>query len=184
MKPSLTQQAHERLTSYLSPGDTAVDATVGNGHDTLFLARQVGPEGQVIGLDIQDAALRVARSRLEQAGVAAQVKLLQEGHERLDQVLPEAMKGQVKAVMFNLGYLPGSDQRIVTRADTTLYALAAALDVLHPQGCISLLVYRGHQGGEEEYQAILQWLDDEDCQWQFAQPAGPAHAPVLIHIRP
>lgn len=183
MRRPLTQLAHDLLAPMLSTGDLTVDATVGNGHDTLFLARKVGPDGRVIGLDIQESALRVAQSRLSQAGAMKQVTLVQEGHERLDEVLPTDMQGKLKAVMFNLGYLPGGDRSIVTRANTTIDALRTALKNLHPDGCISLMVYRGHAGGHEEYQAIIDWLDRQSCQWQFPQKPGPDHAPVLIHIQ-
>ena len=37
----------------LRPGDMAVDATAGNGADTLALARMVGPDGVVHGIDVQ-----------------------------------------------------------------------------------------------------------------------------------
>ncbi|MCP1727703.1 tRNA1(Val) A37 N6-methylase TrmN6 [Natronospira proteinivora] len=185
MKPPLTQLAHDHLEPLLRPGDYAVDATVGNGHDTLFLAGQVGESGHVLGLDIQEAAIRVAGGRLRQAGLDNRVSLIQTGHERLTDILPTEMQGRLKVVMFNLGYLPGGDQQLITRADTTLEALSAALSQLAEDGLISLMVYRGHPGGQEEYQAILDWLKAEECRWSLP-PVGerPDHAPILMHIHP
>lgn len=162
-----------------------MDATVGNGHDTCFLAEQVGEHGRVLGLDIQEAALRVTRSRLEQAGLADRVTLVQSGHERLERVLPEAMRGRLRVVMFNLGYLPGGDHALVTKPETTLTALSVALGHLLPDGVISLMVYRGHSGGDEEYRAIEEWLATAPC--RVSRPAAgerPDHAPVLLHITP
>ena len=45
--------ARDALLQAVNAGDTVVDATMGNGHDTLFLAEQVGPEGHVCAFDIQ-----------------------------------------------------------------------------------------------------------------------------------
>jgi len=185
MKSPLTQQAHAQLAAIISPGDYAVDATVGNGHDTLFLAKAVGEQGRVLGLDIQEAAIRVTRQRVRGAGLEARVTLVQRGHEQLKEVLPEAMQGRLRVVMFNLGYLPGGDQQLITRADTTLAALSAALDQLSEDGLISLLIYRGHAGGQEEYQAILEWLRDHHHPWSLpVGDQGPGHAPVLVHVGP
>ena len=40
----------------MKPGETVVDATAGNGHDTIFLSRLVGPSGRVIAFDIDPQA--------------------------------------------------------------------------------------------------------------------------------
>ena len=41
--PPLTRQVQQRIEGALGNGELALDATAGNGHDTLFLARCVGP---------------------------------------------------------------------------------------------------------------------------------------------
>lgn len=141
----------------------AVDATAGNGHDTLFLARCVGEDGLVLACDVQRAALEATRARLEAAGLAGRVRLALEGHEHLARLLaapapdgsaPDALSG-VAAAMFNLGFLPGSDKRVVTRPDTTLAALDGLLPRIAPGGVISLHLYTGHDGGAEEASAVL-----------------------------
>ncbi len=151
--------ALERLGRPLS----AVDATAGNGHDTLFLARCVGEEGLVLACDVQQVALDATRARLEAAGLAGRVRLVLGGHEHLGRWLdaaapdgpaPSPLSG-VAAAMFNLGFLPGSDKRVVTRPDTTLAALEALLPRLAPGGVISLHLYTGHGGGAEEAAAVL-----------------------------
>lgn len=154
---SLVQQAHQLITDLLGPGDIAIDATVGNGHDTLFLASCVGASGKVYGFDIQQQALDSAYHRLEQAGQSAQVSLYHAGHETMGFMVPEMVQGKVKAVMFNLGYLPGGDKRRTTAASTTLAALQAALSLLAPGGVISLLAYTGHPGGREEAELVKGW---------------------------
>lgn len=154
---SLVQQAHQLLIDVLQPSDIAIDATVGNGHDTLFLAQQVGEQGKVYGFDIQQRALDSAWQRLEQAGVSAQVSLYHAGHETMGFMVPESAQGRVKVVMFNLGYLPGGDKGRTTAASTTLAALQAALMMLAPGGVISLLAYTGHPGGREEAELLKAW---------------------------
>ncbi len=157
MRLSLVLQAHQAVAAVLGPGDTAIDATVGNGHDTLFLARCVGASGKVYGFDIQQQALDSAYQRLQQAGQAAQVALFHAGHETMSLLLPESMQGGVRAVMFNLGYLPGGDKQRTTGASTTLAALQAAVSLLAPGGVISLLAYTGHPGGRDEAELVKGW---------------------------
>ena len=160
--PRLTAIAQAAVTEVLVAGMTAVDATVGNGHDTLFLARRVGDTGRVYGFDVQATALDAARTRLASAGLAGRVCLLQAGHEALAQRLPMPLRGRVGAVMFNLGYLPGSDKHCITQARTTLPALQLAADWLAPGGLLTVLAYRGHAGGEREADAVAEWCRGVD----------------------
>ena len=156
----LTRRAHAALASMLHSGDIAVDATAGNGHDTLFLARDVGPAGRVHAFDVQPAALVATRARLAAEDRADIVALHHAGHERMREVLPASLVGRVRAVVFNLGYLPGSgDRAVITRAETTASALAAARGLIASRGLISVLVYRGHPGGPEEAETVRGWLD-------------------------
>ena len=53
----LSLQKHFIL-AHLKPGDRAVDFTMGNGYDTVFLSQTVGETGEVFAFDIQPAALR------------------------------------------------------------------------------------------------------------------------------
>jgi len=154
----LTALAHQRLAAVLAAGDIAIDATTGNGHDTLFLTRQIAPDGQVHAFDIQPQALEATQERLAQAGLAERVTLHLAGHERMREHLPAELAGRVAAVTFNLGYLPGGDHGLVTRPDTTLAALVQASALLRPGGLLSVLVYRGHAGGREEAEAVAGWF--------------------------
>ncbi len=154
---SLVQQAHIALAEIIHQGDVVIDATVGNGHDTLFLAQCIGEHGTVYGFDIQEAALDEAYRRLMEAGLASRASLYHAGHEAMAMVLPESIRGRVKAVMFNLGYLPGGDKQRTTQIATTLTALEQAREMLAPGGTISLLAYTGHPGGREEAEAVKAW---------------------------
>ena len=147
-----TELAHSLVRNALSPGGWAIDATVGNGHDTLFLAELAGATGRVFGFDIQEQALASASTRV---GHLPQVTLHHAGHERLAELLPEDARGRIAAVMFNLGYLPGDDHAVTTRSETTIAALDQALDLLAVKGLITMVLYTGHPGGKEEAAVVL-----------------------------
>lgn len=155
-KPLL--MARELVSGYVSPGDTVVDATAGNGYDTLFLAELVGEQGKVYSFDIQSEAISRTTSKLLDANLLPRVRLICSGHENLASYLKE----KVSAVMFNLGYLPGSDHSLVTRPETTLTALKASLEKLTPGGIITIVLYSGHAGGEEEKKIILDYCSKLD----------------------
>lgn len=153
----LTAQAHAWLRPLLQAGDVAIDATAGNGQDTLFLAKCVGTTGRVFAFDLQPSAIERTEARLESAGVN-HATLLQRCHSELAAAIPSEHHGHVAAVMFNLGYLPGGDRALVTRPETTCAALSQTLELLRPAGAVSILVYPGHPGGEVEAAAVAQWL--------------------------
>jgi hypothetical protein len=176
----LTRVAQQALSGVVQAGDLAIDATVGNGHDLVFLAKQVGIRGHVLGFDIQTAALQQARARIAGAGLGERVSLRLCGHENMVAALPVEWPGQVAAVMFNLGYLPGFDKSLVTRAETTVIALSQALSVLRAGGLISLLAYRGHPGGAAEVTAVDAWLAQCGRQCRVVRHDSPG--PILYLV--
>ena len=165
MLAPILAQARDLVRSALTPGDTAVDATVGNGHDTLFLAECVGPTGRVVGFDIQPSALAATTRRLREAGLDDRVDLLLRGHEEMFAWFAEsASPPSPKAVMFNLGYQPGGDKSVITRPVTTVIALGSALDLVVPGGVITTVLYPGHEGGRAETEAVLSWAGEVPAQ--------------------
>ena len=150
----LTEKVHHILSNHLKEGDRAIDATAGNGYDTLFLAGQVGSSGMVIAIDIQDCAVQSTRERLESAGLIDRVRLETEDHAVALKKLIVVDHEKVAAITFNLGYLPGSDKSIQTRAESTEAALAASIQLLVPGGCLCVTAYRGHSGGISEAETV------------------------------
>jgi len=136
-------------------GAIVVDGTVGNGHDTLFLANLVGESGHVFGFDVQASGLANAQERLEQAGMADRATLILAGHETVAENLPQGTS--VSGGMYNLGYLPGSDHAVITRAQTTIASLEALLPMGEPNGVVTVHIYTGHEGGTAEGDAVLTW---------------------------
>ena len=143
--------SHLLLKENIAAGDTVVDATAGNGHDSKFFFFLLGNEGEVYSFDIQQEAVNKSRELLEENDLAAQVKLILDSHANLDQYLTK----KIKAAVFNLGYLPGGDKNIITRKESTITALDKLTSLLKDNGIIILVIYSGHPGGEEEKKAIL-----------------------------
>lgn len=154
--PRPTALAHWLAERALAAGDVAVDATCGNGHDTLALARLVGPKGRVTAFDIQPAALEVTRRALAAADLDdGRVRLVHDCHTRL---AAHVAPGSAAWVMFNLGYLPGGERAVTSHTDTTLAALDAARAVLRPGGVLAVTCYPGHPEGALEARAVEHWL--------------------------
>lgn len=147
---------HTTIRQVVQAGDTVIDATAGNGYDTLFLASCVGSTGKVVAFDIQPAAIASTRAKLESAGMSDWVDLIQTGHERMN----EYIKSDVRAIMFNLGYLPGVDKNCTTTAITTLKAMQAGLAHLVPDGILAVVIYPGHEQGKIEAEAVLSWAEE------------------------
>lgn len=146
--------ARDLIATSLKPGGFAIDATCGNGHDTLFLAEKVGPHGAVLAFDVQAVAITNTQGKLAEAELLHRVTLTQAGHENLVYYLDR----NVDAVMFNLGFLPGGDHEIKTSADTTVSALQTVMTHLAPKGIVTLVIYTGHDGGNVEYDAVRNYL--------------------------
>lgn len=159
--PDVLSAAHQFVEARVRAGETVVDATLGNGHDTAFLAETVGATGRVYGFDVQAAAVESTRERLETKELIDRVTLHEAGHERLQDLLPETVQGEVAAVMFNLGYLPGGETDCITAPETTIPALKAAVEVLRPGGVLTVVLYTGHEGGAREAQLVRDWASEQ-----------------------
>ena len=143
------EMAHDFLAQVITKDDVVVDATMGNGHDTLFLAKLAK---QVYAFDIQEQALEKTNQRLQAAGLT-NVQLILQGHETVDQFVSE-----LKAAIFNLGYLPSADKSIITRPHTTIEALEKLCHMLVRGGRIAIMIYYGHEGGNLEKDAVLNYV--------------------------
>lgn len=174
--------AHTLLKESLKEGDTAIDATCGNGNDTLFLSQTVGPSGKVYGFDIQEQAIKKTKEKLQEND-RQNVSLIQDSHGKIPDYIKEDLFG---GAIFNLGYLPKSDKTIITKPHSTLAAVEAILDKLKTGGLVILVIYYGHAGGIEEKEVVLSYTSQlnqkeyQVLQYKFINQQN--HAPFLIAI--
>ena len=151
----IVELSHLLLKEHISPRDIVVDATMGNGQDTMFLAKHAK---HVYAFDIQRIALTHTINLLTKNNLS-NVTLFHESHEHISALVPE-----FKGVVFNLGYLPTGDHDITTTNETTLFSLHMILSLLHKDGFVLMVVYPGHEKGLEEAMALDDYLSHVDHQ--------------------
>ena len=150
----LLQLQKQFILNHLTEGDVAVDFTMGNGHDTEFLSKTVGENGHVYAFDVQEQALASTAENLEKAGCVHNYTLILDSHHNVKKYV----EGPIKAGMFNLGYLPGSDKKITTMRKTTMPAIEAAVDLLDHGGILLVAVYPGHAEGDAEGKMVQDYF--------------------------
>jgi len=179
--PRPTALAHEFAAGFIGRGDLVIDATCGNGHDTLQLARLVGPHGKVLAFDIQPAALAETACRLKSEGLDdGRVQLIEGCHTTMAE---HAAPAGAALVVFNLGYLPGGDHALTTAAGTTVVALDAAVRVLRSGGLLMVTCYPGHPEGAREAEVVRGWMRAASERGArvaaYSQPFTQKPAPIL-----
>ena len=142
------------LSQHIKAGDTVADFTMGNGNDTLWLSTQVGENGRVYAFDIQQQALDNTKKNLTEKGAPENYTLILDSHSNLKNYI----EGNIKAGVFNLGYLPGADKSKTTLRETTRKAVTDAIDILDHDGILLIAVYPGHEEGALEGQMLGEML--------------------------
>ena len=143
------------LAARLADPRLCIDATCGNGHDTLFLCSVAGENGRVIGLDILPQAAANTNALLAANGMAAIGRAECCDHRELLRFAPP---GSADCVMFNFGWLPGAAHDVHSTADSTLPALQAGLDALKPGGVLAAVLYSGKVIGNAEKKAAAEFF--------------------------
>lgn len=144
------------LLPKLKDARVVVDATVGNGNDTLFLAENTA--AKVYGFDIQEQALANAKKLLIEHNKLENCQLILDSHLNFEKYIPES----IQAAVFNLGYLPQADHNITTTAEVTIPTLELMLSKLSLGGIIVIVVYWGHANGKVEKERLLEWCVNID----------------------
>lgn len=187
----IVQWSHQLVCEVLQPGDLAVDLTAGKGRDTLALARAVDLSGQVVAFDLQPDAVQQTSTFLAENGLSAVLHDVSEPLSGLPGIylvcschsqLARLLRCPAKAIIANLGYLPGGDQILITRPETTLLALQQSLDLLAPGGRLAVTIYPSHPGGAEEAQAVDHFfaaLPSDTWQVLLVRAANRPEAPYL-----
>lgn len=149
-----TDTAMYMACGYMKPGGVFVDATCGNGHDTLAMMSM--KPSKLYAFDIQQTALDNTRSLLRRSGYDSElasgvIRLICDSHENMSSYV----RGQADVIMFNLGYLPGERKDITTQTASTVKAVRSALQLLAKDGLICVTMYSGHPEGRREKEALL-----------------------------
>ena len=172
---------------YIREGDTAVDATAGNGNDTLALSALVGEKGKVYAFDIQKTALDRTKKLLAERGTYDNVVLICGSHENMSHHIEE--KGRVSAIVFNLGYLPSGDRSIFTRAKSSPTSIEEGLKIIKKGGIISIVTYPGTEEGKAEADAVLSYTGALDsgkyhvCRLTMPNQKGAPPEIIWIEIK-
>lgn len=154
--------AHRYWSQLIKPGDTVIDATCGNGFDTLKLCQLAltKDKGKVYAFDIQPDAIESSQHFLS-AHLTDDLKNRLEFQLRSHVTFPDSIKeNSVKLIVYNLGYLPGGDKTVTTHCSTTLQSLGRAMHLIQPLGAISITCYPGHAEGAKEQEALLTFVSD------------------------
>lgn len=182
----ITTVTHHILSEVIKEGDIVLDGTVGNGNDTLFLAKGVGNNGKVYGFDIQEQAIKKTKERLIENKVDKSVKLIHDSHDNIAKYITE----ELDIAVFNLGYLPGGDKSIVTKAKSTINAINQCLGLLKYKGLLSVTVYYGHEGGVAEKNAVESFVTHIDSRQYnvvkidyINRPNNPPYLYLMERIR-
>lgn len=167
------------VPQFVSPGDCVIDATVGNGKDTVALSQLVGPTGTVIGFDIQRTAIEKTRELVDAMVPGHCVRLIHDCHSKLEAYvdIPIAL------IVFNLGYLPGGDKTVTTLPETTLKAMRDSLERLTVGGKLAAVLYPGHFQGAMEADVVKAWasgLDQREYAVMLVTPTNQINNPPQL----
>lgn len=179
----ITEWCSHFIRLHVKPGDFCIDATMGNGHDTLLLSRLAGENGKVLAFDIQKDALAHTQELLEKETTAHNYELLLDSHINMSRY---AEPDTVDCIVFNFGYLPGGDHALATQASTSVTAILEGLRLLKKGGLMSLCIYSGGDTGFEERDALLACVRGLDCKkylvivTEYAN--RPNHPPIPMMI--
>jgi len=167
------------LDHHLKPGWVCIDATLGHGNDLLYMSDMVGPQGRVVGFDIQKDAIDSSADMLKKKAQYQNYDLVHAGHE----TMADHVEGPVDFIIFNLGYLPKGDKTITTKETTTLEAIKAGLGLLRQHGLLWLVIYSGHEAGQLEARALEAYasqLEQKNYSVMKMQAINQANRPPYI----
>lgn len=180
----ITEWCHHFIKEQVHPGDFCIDATMGNGHDTMLLCQLVGEKGQVLAFDIQKLACEKTKKRLQETGLPNNYRLILDSHSHMNQY---ANANSVDCIIFNFGYLPGGDHSLATKASTSITAIQQGLTLLKKGGLMSLCIYSGGDSGFEERDVLLSYLKELDSKKYLVILSSyynrPKNPPIPVLIR-
>ena len=179
-RKTILNYVHNLIDSYIKENDIVIDATIGNGNDTLYLSKTV-ESGKVFGFDIQDKAIKNTKELLDNNN-CHNYKLFLSSHNKMSSILSDYL-GKVSLVLFNLGYLPNGDKNITTNYETTIEAIEESFKLIHKMGMILVVIYPGHENGFIESQKIHEYINNNKINYIEYHNTDNIIAPYLIEIK-
>lgn len=179
---------HSMWATRLRKGDIAIDCTCGHGFDALELGKCVLDVPNKMGwlhcIDIQSEAIESTKNTLLNAGFSERVSYHHQSHATFP---PEIVANSVAGAVYNLGYLPRGNKQIISKPATTIDSINAVSQLVKPGGFISVLAYRGHEGGQLEYDLLCEMLRGSlfcGSQWSvdYMPSSEKSNSPVLIFM--
>jgi len=164
---------HKYISSLICKDDICVDMTIGNGNDTLLLCKLAK---YVYGFDVQEDAIVNTNNRLKEYN---NYQLFLDSHINVDKYV----KDKVKLFIFNLGYLPNSENKTITKADDTLMAFKKAYDLLIDKGYIVISFYIGHKGGKDEYYLLDKYIKENSLHLIESYRQDKLNSPITYIIK-
>jgi len=142
---------HKYIKPLINKDDICVDMTMGNGFDTIYLSELAK---YVYSFDILPEALDSTKQKLTRDNV----RLILDNHINIDKYI----NNLIKLFIFNLGYLPHSENKTITKPQDTLCAFKKAYDLLENNGYIVITFYLGHLGGKDEYYLLDSYIQNKN----------------------
>ena len=172
----LTEYVHLCLEKRLKNGDSVLDATAGNGYDTLKAVELIQPNGNVVAIDIQKQAIEATEAKLTEAKLSHLCELHLGNHGEFLKTLNQTFD----CILFNLGYLPRSDKLIITTAKNTLSALNHCQRLLKETGALFVTAYRQHEGGQDEADGVETWMHQQHANGWDIKKIEPTHQSHIL----
>lgn len=179
VKERFNEIVDEVLKNINLDGKVAIDATLGNGNDSLKILKNM-KSGYLYGFDIQEIAIENSEKLLSKNGFE-NYKLILDSHENLDKYI----EGEIEFAIYNLGYLPRADKTIVTKPKSTVESVNKSINKLSKTGVVIVVSYIGHPGSYEENDALerfLKGLSQKEYRVEKRQFFNQINTPPIVYL--
>lgn len=142
----------------LRPGDRVLEIGFGTGHALVAIARTVGEQGRVVGIDISDGMARIAAERVAEAGLSDHVELC----------LADGARCCFAPSAFTAIFISFTLELFDTPVIPTV--LAQCRRMLDPGGRISVVALVKEASGESLAVRLYEWFHRRLPRWIDCRP--------------